>query len=79
MAFSIGKFGVGSLGAIVKRIATFYATCILFVLIVLGPIPRVADCNIFKFLLYMKEEILLVLAMSSSETALPSLMEAPRL
>ena len=75
MAFTIGKFGLGSLGALAKLIATFYITSTLFVFIVLGPIAWIAGCNIFKFLLYIKEEILLVLATSSSETALPTLME----
>jgi aerobic C4-dicarboxylate transport protein len=56
-------------------IATFYVTCILFVLIVLGAVAFFAGFNIVKFLLYIKEEILLVLAVSSSEPALPTLME----
>ncbi|HVI08767.1 MAG TPA: dicarboxylate/amino acid:cation symporter [Candidatus Binatia bacterium] len=75
MAFTIGKYGVSSLGPLVKLIATFYATSILFVLIVLGAICWAAGFNIIKFLLYIKEEILLVLATSSSETAIPTLME----
>jgi aerobic C4-dicarboxylate transport protein len=56
-------------------IATFYVTCILFVLIVLGAVAWFAGFNIIKFLLYIKEEILLVLAVSSSEPALPTLMQ----
>jgi aerobic C4-dicarboxylate transport protein len=75
MAFTIGKYGLASLGPLVKLIATFYVTSILFVLIVLGAICRVAGFNIVKFLLHIKEEILLVLATSSSETAIPTLME----
>jgi aerobic C4-dicarboxylate transport protein len=59
----------------VKLIATFYVTCILFVLIVLGAVAFFAGFNIVKFLLYIKEEILLVLAVSSSEPALPTLMQ----
>jgi len=74
-AFTIGKYGVASLGPLVKLIATFWVTSILFVLIVLGTIAAVAGFNIVKFLLHIKEEILLVLATSSSETALPTLME----
>jgi aerobic C4-dicarboxylate transport protein len=75
MAFTIGKYGLASLGPLVKLIATFYVTCILFVLIVLGAICWAAGFNIVKFLLCIKEEILLVLATSSSETAIPTLME----
>ena len=75
MAFTIGRYGLASLGPLVKLIATFYVTCILFVLIVLGAVACVAGFNIVKFLLYIKEEILLVLAVSSSEPALPTLME----
>ena len=75
MAFTIGKYGFASLGPLVKLIATFWVTSILFVLVVLGAIAAVAGFNIVKFLLHIKEEILLVLATSSSETALPTLME----
>jgi aerobic C4-dicarboxylate transport protein len=75
MAFTIGRYGVSSLGPLVKLIATFYVTCILFVLIVLGGVAVLAGFNIVKFLFYIKEEILLVLAVSSSEPALPTLMQ----
>jgi aerobic C4-dicarboxylate transport protein len=75
MAFTIGKYGLASLGPLAKLIGTFYVTSILFVLIVLGSIAWLAGFNIIKFLLHLKEEILLVLATSSSETALPTLME----
>src|ERR1700684_1458893 len=75
MAFTVGKYGVVSLGPLVKLIGTFYLTSILFVLVVLGAVARIAGFGIFKFLLYIKEEILLVLAISSSEPALPTLME----
>jgi len=75
MAFTVGKYGLGSLGPLIKLIATFYVTCILFVLIVMGTIARAAGFSIVKFLTYIKEEMLLVLATSSSETALPTLME----
>ena len=75
MAFTIGKYGLASLGPLARLIGTFYVTSILFVLIVLGAIAWLAGFNIVKFLLYIKEEILLVLATSSSETALPTLME----
>jgi len=75
MAFTIGKYGIASLGPLARLVATFYITSILFVLFVLGAIAWVAGFNILKFLLYIKEEILLVLATSSSETALATLME----
>jgi len=75
MAFTIGKYGIASLGPLARLVGTFYITSILFVLIVLGAIAWVAGFNILKFLLYIKEEILLVLATSSSETALATLME----
>lgn len=75
MAFTIGQYGLASLGPLVKLIATFYVTSILFVLVVLGAVARFAGFNIVKFLLYLKEEIILVLAVSSSEPALPTLME----
>ncbi len=75
MAFTIGKYGIASLGPLARLVGTFYITSILFVLIVLGAIAWVAGFNVLKFLLYIKEEILLVLATSSSETALATLME----
>ncbi len=75
MAFTVGRYGVASLGPLVKLIVTFYATCILFVIIVLGAISWAAGFSIFRFLLYLKEEILLILAISSSEPVLPALME----
>jgi aerobic C4-dicarboxylate transport protein len=75
MAFTVGKYGIASLGPLAKLIGTFWFTSILFVLVVLGPIAWVAGFGIIRFLFYIKEEILLVLATSSSETALPTLME----
>jgi aerobic C4-dicarboxylate transport protein len=75
MAFTIGTYGFASLGPLAKLIATFWVTSILFVLVVLGAICRAAGFSIVKFLLHIKEEILLVLATSSSETAIPTLME----
>ncbi len=74
MAFTVGRFGVASLGKLAMLVATFYLTGIFSVDVTLGLIARAAGFNIFKFLLYIKEEILLVLAVSSSEPALPSLM-----
>jgi aerobic C4-dicarboxylate transport protein len=75
MAFTIGRYGLASLGPLLRLIATFYVTCALFVLLVLGAVAFFAGFNILKFLLYIKEEILLVLAVSSSEPALPTLMQ----
>lgn len=75
MAFTIGAYGIGSLGPLIKLVLTFWVTCILFVLIVMGGIARLAGFNIIKYLLYIKEEIILTLAISSSEPALPTLME----
>jgi aerobic C4-dicarboxylate transport protein len=75
MAFTVGKYGIASLGPLARLIATFWITSTLFVVIVLGLISWIAGFNIFRFLVYIKEEILLVLAVSSSETALPTLME----
>jgi len=75
MAFTVGKYGIASLGPLARLIGTFYITCIVFVLVVMGGVARLAGFGIIKFLVYIKEEILLVLATSSSETALPTLME----
>jgi aerobic C4-dicarboxylate transport protein len=74
LAFTIGKYGIASIGPLVKLIATFYVTSILFVFVVMGVIARVAGFGILRFLSYIKEEILLVLAISSSEPAMPTLM-----
>jgi aerobic C4-dicarboxylate transport protein len=75
MAFTVGKYGISSLGPLLKLIGTFWVTSIFFVVVVLGAVALIAGFNIFRFLLYIKEEILLVLAVSSSEPALPSLMQ----
>jgi aerobic C4-dicarboxylate transport protein len=75
MAYTIGKFGTGAILNLVGLIATFYLTAALFVFVVLGTIARIAGFSIFKFLAYIKDELLIVLGTSSSESALPSLME----
>lgn len=75
MAFTIGKFGTGAILNLIGLIATFYLTAALFVLVVLGIIARIAGFSIFKFLAYIKDELLIVLGTSSSESALPTLME----
>jgi len=74
LAFTVGKYGIASLGPLVRLIGTFYATAFLFVFLVLGLIARVSGFGILRFLAYIKEEILLVLAVSSSEPAMPTLM-----
>jgi aerobic C4-dicarboxylate transport protein len=74
MAFTVGKYGIASLGPMFKLIVTFYFTSILFVVIVLGVVARAAGFGIIKFLWYIKDEIILVLAISSSEPAMPTLM-----
>src|ERR1700736_1231211 len=75
MAFTIGKFGTGAILNLVGLIATFYVTAALFVFVVLGLIARMVGFSIFKFLAYIKDELLIVLGTSSSESALPSLLE----
>ena len=75
MAFTIGKFGTGAILNLIGLIATFYLTAALFVFVVLGTIARMVGFSIFKFIAYIKDELLIVLGTSSSESALPSLME----
>jgi len=74
MAYTVGKYGPQALGNLLGLIATFYLTSALFVIVVLGIIARIIGFNIFKFLGYIKEELLIVLGTSSSESALPNLM-----
>src|SRR5882672_7022377 len=75
MAYTIGKFGPAALGNLVGLIAVFYATAALFVFVVLGLIARFVGFSIFKFIAYIRDELLIVLGTSSSESALPQLME----
>ncbi|WP_024512522.1 C4-dicarboxylate transporter DctA [Bradyrhizobium sp. ARR65] len=75
MAFTIGKYGPAALGNLIGLIALFYATAGLFVVIVLGLIARFVGFSIFKFIAYLKDELLIVVGTSSSESALPQLME----
>jgi aerobic C4-dicarboxylate transport protein len=74
MAFTIGKYGIGSLASLGQLMLSFYITCILFIIIVLGGILKYFGFNLFSLLGFIKEEILIVLGTSSSEAALPSLM-----
>jgi aerobic C4-dicarboxylate transport protein len=75
MAFTIGQYGIGTLANLAQLIATFYATSILFVVVVLGLVARAAGFSIFALMAYIKDELLLVLGTSSSESAMPLLME----
>ncbi len=75
MAYTIGKFGLGALIALGALVGTFYFTAILFVLVVLGAIAAYSGFSILKLIRYLKEEMFIVLGTSSSEAALPSLLE----
>ena len=74
MAFTIGKYGIGSLLSLGKLMGTFYLTCLLFIFVVLGTIARMSGFSIWKFIKYIKEELLIVLGTSSSESVLPRMM-----
>ena len=74
MAFTIGKYGLGSLMSLGKLMATFYLTCLVFILVVLGLIAKTHGFSILKFIRYIKEELLIVLGTSSSESVLPRMM-----
>jgi aerobic C4-dicarboxylate transport protein len=75
MAFTVGAYGVGSLWNLIQLIATFYLTSLLFVILVLGGIARVTGFSIFRFIGYIKDELLIVLGTSSSETVLPHMLQ----
>ncbi|RLM26734.1 C4-dicarboxylate transporter DctA [Brenneria alni] len=75
MAFTIGKYGVGTLVQLGQLIICFYVTCLLFVFLVLGSIAKATGFSIFKFIRYIKEELLIVLGTSSSESVLPRMLE----
>jgi aerobic C4-dicarboxylate transport protein len=75
MAFTIGQYGIGTLANLAELVATFYATALIFVIVILGLIARIAGFSIFGLIRYIKDELLLVLGTSSSESALPLLME----
>ena len=74
MAFTIGKYGIGSLFSLGKLMACFYGTCLLFIFGVLGPIARIHGFSIWRFIKYMKEELFIVLGTSSSESVLPRMI-----
>ena len=75
MAFTIGQYGLGSLGRLAGLVGTFYLTSLLFVLVVLGTVAKLAGFSILRFIAYIKDELLIVLGTSSSETVLPQLMQ----
>ncbi len=75
MSYTIGAYGIAQLKPLAGLMGTFYLTCILFVIVVLGSVLKAFGFNIFKLLYYIKNEILIVLGTSSSESALPPLME----
>jgi len=74
MAFTIGKYGVGTLLSLGKLMAAFYVTCLIFIFVVLGGIAWLTGFNIWKFIKYIKEELLIVLGTSSSESVLPRMI-----
>ena len=74
MAYTVGKYGPQSLGSLAGLILTFYFTAILFIVVVLGTVARIAGFSIFRFLNYIKAELLVVLGTSSSESVLPQIM-----
>jgi aerobic C4-dicarboxylate transport protein len=78
MAFTVGSYGLGALNRLVALMAGFYLTAALFICVVLGLIAAVSGFSIFRFLAYIKEELLLVLGTSSSETALPGMIQKMR-
>ena len=75
MSFTIGKYGLGSLASLGQLMLSFYITCILFIIIILGGILRLSGFRLFRLLNYIRDELLIVLGTSSSEAALPSLMK----
>ncbi len=75
MAFTVGKYGLGTLQSLGSLMLTFYITCIIFIIAVLGGVLRLIGFNIFKLLKHIKDELFIVLGTSSSESALPSVME----
>ena len=78
MAFTVGSYGLGALNRLVALMAGFYATAALFIFVVLGLIASASGFSILRFLAYIKEELLLVLGTSSSETALPGMIQKMR-
>ncbi len=74
MAFTVGRFGLGSIVHLIGLVLTFYLTAAIFVLVILGVVARLAGFSILRLLMFLKEELLIVLGTSSSESALPGLI-----
>ena len=74
MAFTIGSYGIGTLVSLGQLMAAFYATCLIFIFVVLGVDRRLCGFSILKFIRYIKEELLIVLGTSSSESVLPRMI-----
>jgi len=74
IAFTIGKFGLGSLASLGKLLGGFYVTCIIFIVIVLGPIARLCGFSLWKLIRYIRDELLVCIATTSSETVLPRML-----
>ena len=75
IAFTIGRYGLASLGPLGKLLGIFYVTCILFVIVIIGPVCKYCGFSLFKFVAYIKDELLIVLGTSSSESVLPRMMQ----
>jgi aerobic C4-dicarboxylate transport protein len=75
IAFTVGKFGVGSLASLGKLLGGFYLTCIIFIIVAFGPVARYCGFSLWKLIRYIKEELLICIATTSSETVLPRLIE----
>jgi aerobic C4-dicarboxylate transport protein len=74
MAFTVGTYGLGSLLSLSRLMAAFYLTCLIFIFVVLGAIARIHGFSIFRYVYYIRDEIMIVLGTSSSEAALPRMM-----
>jgi aerobic C4-dicarboxylate transport protein len=74
IAFTIGKFGLGSLASLGKLLGGFYVTCIIFIVVVLGPISRLCGFSLWKLIRYIRDELLVCIATTSSETVLPRML-----
>src|SRR4030081_2512408 len=78
VAYTVGKYGVGSLKQLLSLVVLFYASVAVFVLVILGTVMRLAGLSIFKFLAYLREELMIVLATASSDAVLPQIMRKLR-
>jgi aerobic C4-dicarboxylate transport protein len=74
IAFTIGKFGLGSLASLGRLLGGFYVTCIIFIVVVLGPISRLCGFSLWKLVRYIRDELLVCIATTSSETVLPRML-----